>query len=199
MSHNTWIHRGVRVLIEPLARTPITPNQLTAARLVSGIAAAAAFAVGDPAWADIGGIIFILSFVLDRADGELARTTSRMSVAGHRFDLISDAICNMLILVGVGIGLRHGALGGWAILMGVVAGISVVLILWLVVRVESLEGARAAELPSAGGFDVDDSVLLIPVAMWAGFETPLLIAATVVSPLVAVFFVWRYRRAGRRS
>ncbi|MSO55236.1 MAG: CDP-alcohol phosphatidyltransferase family protein [Rhodospirillales bacterium] len=199
MSHNTWIHRGVRVLIKPLARTPITPNQLTAARLVSGIAAATAFAVGDPAWADIGGIVFMVSFVLDRADGELARTTGRMSVPGHRFDLISDALCNMLILMGVGIGLRHGPFGDWAILMGIVAGISVVLILWLVVRVESREGARAAELPSVGGFDVDDSVLLIPVAMWVGYETPLLVASTVVSPVVAAFFVWRYWWVARRA
>ena len=40
MSHNTWIHRGVRILVRPLAKTPVTPNQITTLRLLTGIGAA---------------------------------------------------------------------------------------------------------------------------------------------------------------
>ncbi|MBT3307179.1 MAG: CDP-alcohol phosphatidyltransferase family protein, partial [Alphaproteobacteria bacterium] len=55
MSHNTWIHRAVRIgLVKPLAKTPVTPNQLTTLRLAVGITAAAFMAVG-PEWQVIGG------------------------------------------------------------------------------------------------------------------------------------------------
>ncbi len=47
MSYNTWIHRIARVAMRPLVNTPVTPNQVTTLRLAAGIAAAAAFAVGD--------------------------------------------------------------------------------------------------------------------------------------------------------
>ena len=54
MSHNTWIHRIVRVGVRPLVATPVTPNQLTTLRLASGLAATAAFAVGDEDLAGLG-------------------------------------------------------------------------------------------------------------------------------------------------
>ncbi len=41
MSHNTWIHRAVRVAVRPLAAGPITPNQVTTLRLAVGLGAAA--------------------------------------------------------------------------------------------------------------------------------------------------------------
>ncbi len=44
MSHNTWIHRAVRVAVRPLAAGPITPNQVTTLRLAVGLGAPA-FAV----------------------------------------------------------------------------------------------------------------------------------------------------------
>ncbi len=46
MSHNTWIHRTVRVAVRPLAAGPITPNQVTTLRLAVGLVAAAALATG---------------------------------------------------------------------------------------------------------------------------------------------------------
>ncbi len=103
MSHNTWIHRGVRiVLVRPLAKTPVTPNQLTLVRIAAGLAAAAALAVGDPVWSAWGAGLFVLSLIMDRADGDLARLTGKTSPQGHTLDLISDATCNTLIFAGLG-------------------------------------------------------------------------------------------------
>ena len=135
--------------------------------------------------------------VLDRADGELARLGGKTTPWGHTFDLIADAACNGTALVGVGVGLRGGTLGAWAMPMGLLAGTAVAFILWAVMRVEETDGARAAELPAIGGFDVDDSVLFIPLAIWFGGSVPLLIAASVSAPAVALFFLWRLVR--RRS
>jgi len=194
MSHNTWIHRIVTPLVvRPLAATPVTPNQVTTARLLAGIAAAVLMALG-PAWQGIAAGVFVLSVILDRTDGALARLTGKTSPGGHRYDMIADAACNALILIGLGIGLRGGEYGLMAIPMGALAGLSVAAILWMVMRMEDAGGARAAELPSFYGFDADDAVLLIPVFIWLGHPEGLLTAAAIIAPLVAVLFVGMFRR-----
>ncbi len=198
MSHDTWIHRVARVtVVTPLVHTDVTPNQVTTARLLTGIAAAVAIGAGPAPWRDVGAAVFVLSVVLDRADGDLARLTGRTSASGHRYDMIADAVSNALVLIGLGLGLRDGGFGLLAVPMGLVAGVSVAAILWLVTRIEELEGARAAELPSLAGFDVDDAVLLIPVFIWLGHADGLLVAAAIIAPLVALFFLGLYRRKSR--
>ncbi len=196
MSHNTWIHRGVRTLVRPLVGTPVTPNQITALRLLTGMGAAAAFATGEAFWQNVGGAIFVLSLVLDRADGELARLGGKTSLWGHRFDLIADGLANGLVFVGIGVGLRESVLAYWALPMGVLAGGAVAAVLWLVVRVENSQGPRALELPAAGGFDADDAMLAVPIAVWLGGAVPLLIAAAIGAPVFAALFFWRHRRNG---
>lgn len=200
MSHNTWIHRVARVtVVKPLVHTAVTPNQVTTARLLTGIAAAVVIGAGSPLWQHVGAAVFVLSVVLDRADGDLARLTGRTSASGHRYDMIADAVSNALVLIGLGIGLRDGGFGLLSVPMGLMAGVSVAAILWLVMRIEELEGARAAELPSLAGFDVDDAVLLIPVFIWLGQAEGLLAAAFFIAPLVAVLFFAMYRKKLRPS
>ncbi len=175
--------------VRPLVKTPVTPNHLTTLRLATGLAAAAALAVGASPWQHVGAAIFVVSLVLDRADGELARLAGKTTPWGHTYDLIADAAADALVFVGLGVGLRESALGLWAIPMGMAAGGAVAAIFWLIMRIEAVEGERAAELPSVAGFDVDDSILIVPVAVWLGGSVPLLVAATIGAPAFAIFFV----------
>ena len=194
MSHNTWLHLMVRnSVVKPLARTKVSPNQLTTIRMITGIAAAGCMAIG-PGWQVIGGVTFTFSVVLDRIDGDLARLTGRTSAFGHRYDMISDAVCNGLVLIGLGIGLRDGDFGAWAVLMGLLAGASVASILWMVMKMEDASGARVAELPNFFGFDADDAVLLIPVFIWLGKAEGLLATACILAPLVSVLHLMIHRR-----
>jgi|TARA_B110000438_G_scaffold290574_1_gene326456 phosphatidylserine synthase len=194
MSHNTWLHYIVRnSIVKPLAKTSVSPNQITTLRVITGVIAALFMASG-PNWNSIGGGIFLVSVILDRVDGDLARFTDCTSPFGHRFDIISDALCNVLILLGLSIGLMGGDLGSWAILMGCVSGASVATILWMVMKMEEAKGARAAELPNFSGFDADDAVLLIPIFIWLGFAEDLLIISSIISPLVSIFFFRKYRQ-----
>jgi len=184
MSHNTWIHRLVRVGVRPLARTRVTPNQVTVVRLVTGIAAAACLAAGSYTFSAIGAGLFAFSMLLDRADGELARMTGKHSPGGHRFDLFSDGFCNALAFLGIGIGLRDGTiLGYWAIPMGAVAAASIMVNLWFVMAMEEVKGARSAELKSFLGFDADDATLLLPVFVLLGWDVPITIMAFICAPL----------------
>ena len=157
------------------------------------MAAAGAFAAGVEPWQHVGGGLFLVSMVLDRADGELARLTGATSERGHAYDLIADAVSNALVLAGIGVGLRDSVLGLWSIPMGLLAGISVAAILGLVMAVEHREGQGAAELKSFAGFDVDDATLGIPIAVWLGWSVPLIATAAVVAPAVAAYFFWKFR------
>lgn len=195
MSHNTWIHKIARAtIVRPLAKTSVTPNQVTTVRLVAGVGASMAVAQGSVEWANYGAVLFILSMLLDRADGDLARMTGRTSPGGHTYDLFADAFCNALIFVGLGIGLRAGEFGLWAIPMGMLAGAAVATILMLVIRIESLQGARAAEIGGIFGFDPDDAMLAIPLAILLGWSEGLLIAAVIGAPAFALFFLFLFRK-----
>ena len=199
MSHDTWIHHVARVVVRPLAKTKVTPNQVTTVRLAVGLAAAGMLALGRDPWPDVAAGVFVLAMVLDRADGDLARMTGKTSPFGHAYDLIADATCNALIFVALGVGLRAGAFGAWAIPMGIAAGLAVAAILGMVVRIEAAAGARAAELGGFAKFDPDDAMLVVPLAIWLGGATILLVAAAVGAPLFALLFFIKFRSQLRRA
>ena len=193
MSHNTWLHKISRIIIvRPLLVTNVTPNQLTTLRLISGIAASYLVAIGEPSMQDIGAFFFTLSIILDRADGDLARLSRRSSPFGHVYDLVSDAVCNALIFVGLGIGLRTSDLGEKAILMGFIAGLAVAIILFFVIRLEKEKGARGGEIRNIGPIDVDDAIILVPILIWAEFSESLLLIASVATPIFSAYFLCKY-------
>ncbi|MEE9250091.1 MAG: CDP-alcohol phosphatidyltransferase family protein, partial [Alphaproteobacteria bacterium] len=123
--YTSWTHRLARLCVRPLLGGPVTPNHLTTARLVTGLAACLAFAMGDRQWEIWGGGLWIFSAFLDRADGELARLSGQMTPGGHAYDYACDVVVNALLFLAIGVGLRHGALGWWALAMGVIAAVSV--------------------------------------------------------------------------
>jgi len=91
MVGDSWTHKIARVCILPLVKTPVTPNHLTLFRLITGLAACSAFAIGTQEWNLWGGVLWIFSAFLDRADGELARVSGKTSEWGHKFDYYCDA------------------------------------------------------------------------------------------------------------
>ena len=200
MIHDTWLHRVARVCVAaPLAGTRVTPNHLTALRLVLGLAAAAAFASGERGPVLAGCAVFLVSMLLDRADGELARLTGRTSRFGRLFDIAADAVCGCLVLVAVGVGARHGVFGGWAIVMGALGGVSVAGILLALLHVETRRGAGTVVFSGPAGFDPDDAMILIPIALAAGLADWLLLASALTAPAVALVLVPRLLGAAREG
>lgn len=186
MSYNTWIHKFSRVLVQPLVDTPVTPNHLTTARLVFGVAAAVCFALDDTTWNWIGTLSFVISMVLDRADGELARLSGKSSRFGAIYDLITDAICNSALFIGIGIAVANGELGQWAIVLGVISGLCISTIFYTVIQVAADVEASAAAFNAFAGFDPDDAILLAPIGVLLGLSQWLLILAAVITPIVAI-------------
>lgn len=198
MSHNTWIHRLVRPAVRPLAHSRLTPNHVTTLRLIAGAAAAAAYARGDADGYLWGGVLFIVSVLLDRADGELARLGGKATRWGHTYDLCVDSFCNAIVFVGLGWGLRAGPFGPWAVALGVLAGVAIAAILFMTLKMEALAGPRAGELKGAAGFDPDDAVVVVPLAVWLGWPQELLIAAAIGAPAFALFVLIVLRQRRRR-
>ena len=70
-----------------LARMPVTANQITATSLATGLAASWCLLQGGGCWA-AAGVLFVVTYVLDNCDGEIARLKDQCST----FDTLVDWI-----------------------------------------------------------------------------------------------------------
>ncbi|MEH1814247.1 MAG: CDP-alcohol phosphatidyltransferase family protein [Nostoc sp.] len=179
-------------LIRPLKDSWVNPNHLTTVRLVTGLVAAVALALGDAIWVNIGAWLFALSNFLDHTDGELARLSGKSSKWGHQYDLASDAIIHILLFVCIGYGLREGKFGWWALLMGIVSGVSVACIFHLRNEMEQRLGKDASRQPNFAGFDIEDVLYLFPIVPLLNGLEPLLMAAIIGAPTFAVWVIWQF-------
>ncbi|MHC0061447.1 CDP-alcohol phosphatidyltransferase family protein [Nostoc sp. UIC 10890] len=193
MTKKPWDAQLAYWLVRPLKDSWVNPNHLTTVRLVTGLAAAIAIAVGDVIWANIGAWLFALSNFLDHTDGELARLSGKTSKWGHQYDLASDAIIHILLFVCIGYGLREGKFGWWALLMGIVSGVSVACIFHLRNQMEQRLGKHASRQPNFAGFDIEDVLYLFPIVTLLNGLEPLLMAATIGAPAFAVWVIWQFR------
>jgi archaetidylinositol phosphate synthase len=176
---DSWTHKLARVMVRPLLGTCLRPNHLTTMRLLSGLCACALFSLGTHAGFLWGGIVWVVSAFLDRADGELARIGNMKSAGGHRYDYYSDTAVNSLFFLAIGSGLRDSWLGAAAIPLGLVAGLSIFLCElfaeWLELR--SAPGTRAYS--GKWGFDPDDALYLMGPFAWLGWLSFILIGASI--------------------
>jgi phosphatidylglycerophosphate synthase len=195
MSHDTWIHGLVRGGVRRLAGTRVTPNHLTTVRLVTGLAAIALVAQPGYAPAAAGAIVYLVSMLFDRADGELARLTGQSSRFGHIYDLAADATCTVGLFIGIGFGARYGPLGGWAVPLGVLAGISVALIFPVAEKIRAVTGDFAFH--SVARFDPDDALAIVPLAVLLNARSAILVAAAVGATAFLVFALVRLWRTLR--
>lgn len=87
-----------------LARTRITPNQVTMINTALGFGCAALLA-STFYWLRLcGALLFVLSITLDGVDGELARLRMLESRFGERLDVITDNVVHVAIFAGIAIG-----------------------------------------------------------------------------------------------
>lgn len=191
-SNKPWDARLAYRLIYPLRNSRLTPNHFTWIRLLFGIFACLALSLGGYLWANIGAMCFVFSNFLDHTDGEYARLTGKMTRFGHYFDLASDAMVNVLLFVGIGIGLMQSKLGGYALPMGCIAGISVAGIFHMRLFIEDNIGKAEARQPHFGGMEAEDILYLLPLVTIFDQLIPFLILACVGAPLFGLWVLKEY-------
>ena len=186
-------------LIYPLRDTRVSPNQLTTVRMFVGILACLCLSAGGYFWMNIGTLCFALSNFLDHTDGELARLTGKMSKVGHYYDLASDALVNILLFVGIGIGLSNSALGNYAPLMGILAGVSVAAIFQMRLVIENAIGKADARQPHFAGFEAEDVLYILPLISLFDQLVPFLILASIGAPLFGLWVLKEFIALKKQS
>ncbi len=190
--------RIARRLVRPLARTAITPNQITAATLALALIAAALFATGKAPAIHWAAGLFVLARFLDHFDGELARLTKRTSRFGYYFDYASGGIGYGALFAGVGIGLSRGPLDGWALALGAAGALAALISMVLNLRLDRTDAAAGRETigyPAAGGFELEDGIYLIAPVTWLGWLEPFFVACGVGAAAYCLWTAGRLLRA----
>ena len=85
-----------------LVRLPFTPNQITFASLLAGLAGALCYLEGSRSWAIAGGVLFVVSYVLDNCDGEVARIKNMQSRFGKNLDDVADWLIHAALFMALG-------------------------------------------------------------------------------------------------
>ncbi|MBU6508029.1 MAG: flippase-like domain-containing protein [Alphaproteobacteria bacterium] len=189
---NAYVRRAIRILLRPVADTGLTPNHLTALRIITGLAACASCCIGTAEGYWWAGGLWIVSCLFDRADGEFARLIGRCSRLGHLYDYAGDAALNAGIFFAIGIGLRYEAGFSWTIALGAWTMIAIGTASILAETLERRIGKKS--FPSRAGFDFDDIVFVVAPVLWSGHGLALLIGGAIGGPTVAFVLYARLNR-----
>jgi len=185
--------RIARVLVKPLVKSPVTPNQITITTLLIALGGAALLATGDQELQYWGAGLFIFSRFLDHFDGELARQKKMTSKLGYYLDYISGGLSYGALFVCMGVGFRDGYLGAWSIVLGVVAMLAAVLSMFTNLGIDKAsddidsESGEAIGYPGFAGFELEDGIYLLGPVTWLGYLEPFFIAAGVGA---GMYFLW---------
>ncbi len=96
-----------------LARTSITPNQVTIANTVVGLSSAWMFASPSYWMRLLGSLLFLFSIMVDGVDGELARLTMSETKFGGMLDVTTDNIVHVAIFAGIFFGCYRNSGSSW--------------------------------------------------------------------------------------
>ncbi|MBI2193300.1 MAG: CDP-alcohol phosphatidyltransferase family protein [Planctomycetes bacterium] len=106
-----------------LARTPLTPNQVTFLSFVVGIASLYFFAQPGHGNKVAAALLFLLSTVIDCCDGEIARLKFQQSRWGGILDMAFDTVIHTLLMLCIGFGLRQDLDKPVAVWLGIACAI----------------------------------------------------------------------------
>ena len=185
MIGDSWTHKIARICVLPLINTSISPNHITVIRLITGLLACAAFASKLNI---LGGIFWLISTFLDRADGELARISGKSTEWGHKFDYYCDTFITALFFIAIGINLRDNLSGYWSISLGICAAVGVIFTeVYAEIIDQKKQSTGEKAYPGIMGFDFDDILYLFAPIVWLNWHLPFLIGASIGAPAFAIF------------
>jgi phosphatidylglycerophosphate synthase len=144
------------VLVVPLAKTSVTPNQITFLSLLTFVADMVGLALQrGHLWLIVAVVGLELSYVLDCVDGQLARLRHRASPVGAHLDFLMDELKAFLLVAACGIRLwRADNHELWLVeaLLGLLVVASAISLTTFMRRPEYLAATGAARPRSAGDY-----------------------------------------------
>lgn len=197
--NQTYAHALARLLVRPLLGTWVRPNHLTLLRIAIGLGSCALLATGVEAYEIWSGVLWISACLLDRADGELARIGNMRSALGKTLDFYSDLLLDSVWFLAAGFALSHSSLHGAGIPLGALTALSMVAAIGMseLYERQSVPGIKA--FYGVERFHPDDALFLLPLFVWSHTLAPILIAASIFTPIIAVVVTLRYLAARKRK
>jgi archaetidylinositol phosphate synthase len=101
--------------VRAAARLGLSPDQVSVLAFAVAVAAAGAFAVGEPLFYAVGAVCVLLNGWLDLVDGALARHLEVASDGGDLLDHVLDRYADIAIIAGFTVGIGAYALGFLAV------------------------------------------------------------------------------------
>jgi phosphatidylglycerophosphate synthase len=174
----------------PLARVGATPNGITVAWIVIGLAGVAGFLADSWALRIAAALLLQLSYLLDFVDGEVARLTDRRSMVGGFLDLLGHGVIKAGLPLAVGAGATWQTGHTAFALAGGVAAIAIVV-------GDALRFYAACTINDLAGGDLGHTVVthaprgerrvtvgkLLAIAFEMSFESPGLYGLALVAAL----------------
>ena len=139
------INRPISLFItRRLARTSITPNQMTLIHTAAGLLGALLFAQPVVRLQVLGSLLFLFSSMVDGCDGEIARLKFQQSELGGWLDIWADNVVHVAVFAAIAVGLYREAPAERFLWLGVFACVGVLLsagiVSWKILRRKSGEG-----------------------------------------------------------
>ncbi len=203
MAKPPYDHRLARIMVRPLARTPVSPNHVTAFTLALALAAGVMFATGNSTYANWAAALFALARFFDHFDGELARLTGASSRFGYYFDYAVGGMSYSALFLGLGIGFSESVLGYWSIALGL-TGVAMALISMFLnlgidkTQADKPDAKEAVGYVAFGGFELEDGIYLIAPITWAGFLMPFFVLAGIGAAIYCLWTLWSLIALRRR-
>jgi phosphatidylglycerophosphate synthase len=159
-----------RPLAKLLVHTPITPNQVSIASILIGVASAWFFARGNFV---AGALVFQLCAIIDCVDGDLARVSLRQTRLGKWLDLGGDQVVHFSVFVAIGIGVADIDPAVPALALGASAALGVLLSFAVIIRALRQPAAQRGPLLNRlldATANRDFSVLLLVLAIFGRMD-----------------------------
>ncbi|MFO1462586.1 MAG: CDP-alcohol phosphatidyltransferase family protein [bacterium] len=137
-STDAWIARNINKRISLpisilLARTGITPNQITFANLLLGLFSGLMASWGGYGNLVLAGILFQLVSIFDGCDGEVAKLNHKATKFGAWFDTVGDNLSFVVFITGVTFGLYRETHAVWILHLAKLALLSFAVLLSIMI------------------------------------------------------------------
>jgi phosphatidylglycerophosphate synthase len=191
-----------------LARTAITPNQMSLISIAVGICGGPFFLSAQPSLQTIGAVIFLAHSILDGCDGELARLKFQESRWGGILDFWGDNVVHVVIFACMAFGWSRSVAAVWPLLLGVAAVLGTLgsagFVYWRLMRVKDDGGplftsvSAAPERPLARLLDAAsrrDFIYLVIILALIGKSNWFLLLAAAGAPIYFFLVVFLAARS----
>ncbi len=177
-------------LTRRLVWTSVTPNALTFACLVIGLAGAPFFLSPAPALQLTGALLFLLHSILDGCDGEIARLKFLESPGGAALDFWGDNTVHVAVFGCMAVGWSQWAHSVWPLALGVVAIASTLLAAFIVAPNRRSPGPRSAATRATDALANRDFIYLIIALALFGKAGWFIVFVAIGTPVFVLVRLW---------